>query len=235
MSSIAYQIHIASENALIIYFGDKPGLVASTEIAHQIQQAKQEIEHRLADVLLDLVPSYASLLVVFDPMLIDHYQLRHMIRTQLKSQKAVNISSSNVIELPVYYGDDVALDLTRIANHSGLSPAQIIDIHQQQTYRVFAIGFAPGFGYLGEVDERIAMARLDSPRANVPKGAVGIADRQTAIYPAASPGGWNIIGRCPILMFDPTTSPSMPFNVGDEVRFKAINKTTFLELGGVLT
>jgi KipI family sensor histidine kinase inhibitor len=99
---------------------------------------------------------------------------------------------------------------------------------------VYAIGFAPGFAYLGQVDERIAAPRLATPRQKVPRGAVGIADRQTAIYPAASPGGWNLIGLCPQSMFDPNADPSMPVQVGDRVRFKGIDRQSFLELGGML-
>jgi KipI family sensor histidine kinase inhibitor len=99
---------------------------------------------------------------------------------------------------------------------------------------VYAIGFAPGFAYLGEVDKRIAAARLATPRQKVPRGAVGIADRQTAVYPAVSPGGWNLIGLCPQRMFDPVARPTMPVAVGDRVKFDAISRDEFLALGGEL-
>ena len=99
---------------------------------------------------------------------------------------------------------------------------------------MYAVGFAPGFAYLGEVDERIAASRLATPRQQVPRGSVAIADRQTAVYPAQSPGGWNLIGVCPQRMFDPNLIPSMPVQVGDRVRFDAIDKQTFLALGGEL-
>ena len=97
---------------------------------------------------------------------------------------------------------------------------------------MYAIGFAPGFAYLGEVDERIATPRLATPRQNVPAGAVGIADRQTAVYPAQSPGGWNLIGRCPLQMFAPHSAEPMPVRVGDRVRFEAIDRATYLKRGG---
>ncbi|MDX2348894.1 MAG: carboxyltransferase domain-containing protein, partial [Porticoccus sp.] len=115
-----------------------------------------------------------------------------------------------------------------------LSVDEVIALHQAQEYRVYAIGFAPGFAYLGQVDERIAAPRLATPRPQVPRGAVGIADRQTAIYPAVSPGGWNLIGLCPQPMFDPNNDPSMPVQVGDRVRFRGIDRQTFLDLGGEL-
>jgi KipI family sensor histidine kinase inhibitor len=110
----------------------------------------------------------------------------------------------------------------------------VIALHSSNEYRVYAIGFAPGFAYLGQVDERIAAPRLATPRQRVPRGSVAIADRQTAVYPAVSPGGWNLIGRCPTRMFDPKATPVMPVAVGDKVRFEPIGLERYLELGGVL-
>lgn len=119
-----------------------------------------------------------------------------------------------------------------ISKNSGLSIDEIINLHQNLTYRVYAIGFAAGFAFLGQVDERLATPRLNTPRLKVPRGAVGIADRQTAIYLDVSPGGWNLIGLCPTLMFDAESTPHMPVSVGDEVCFKGITKEVFNELGG---
>jgi KipI family sensor histidine kinase inhibitor len=146
-----------------------------------------------------------------------------------------NMVEVSVVELPVYYSLESGPDLAVIAKQSQLTIDQIIEIHQAQEYRVYAIGFAPGFAYLGEVDERIAMPRLSTPRLAVPKGAVAIADKQTAVYPNISPGGWNIIGLCPIDMFDASATPIMPVNVGDKVKFKAISKEEYLTLGGELS
>ncbi|MBT6028405.1 MAG: carboxyltransferase domain-containing protein, partial [Porticoccaceae bacterium] len=125
-------------------------------------------------------------------------------------------------------------DLAALAENAGLTTDQVIDIHQSTEYRVYAIGFAPGFAYLGEVDERIAASRLATPRLKVPRGAVAIADRQTAVYPAESPGGWNLIGLCPTPMFDAKADPIMPVSTGDRVSFKAISKQDFIDLGGKL-
>ena len=122
----------------------------------------------------------------------------------------------------------------QVIERGKISVDEVIEIHQQQEYRVYAIGFAPGFAYLGEVDERIAAPRLATPRQKVPRGAVAIADRQTAVYPAVSPGGWNLIGLCPTRMFNPENDPSMPVQVGDRVRFAAIDRDDFLARGGEL-
>ncbi|MFB3059599.1 MAG: allophanate hydrolase subunit 1, partial [Gammaproteobacteria bacterium] len=136
--------------------------------------------------------------------------------------------------LPVYYSLESGPDLEIIAKRGKISVDDVIEIHLAGEYRVYAIGFAPGFAYLGEVDERIAAPRLATPRQKVPRGAVALADRQTAVYPAQSPGGWNLIGLCPTRMFDPEQQPSMPVQVGDRIRFEAIERDEYLSLGGNL-
>jgi len=236
-------IHIAGENALIIYFCEQKEGQVSTNVSLKVQQAEQVIrsamEQELAQDIIDLVPSYASLMVVFNMMTTDHHQIRNKLRILLQSlndnsKGSCTAYEATIVELPVYYSVESGPELPLIAQRAQLSVEQVIALHQAQEYRVYAIGFAPGFAYLGEVDERISAPRLSTPRMKVPKGAVAIADRQTAVYPSVSPGGWNIIGLCPINMFDAKATPTMPVNVGDRVKFKAISKTEFLNLGGVL-
>ncbi|MDX2370558.1 MAG: 5-oxoprolinase subunit PxpB [Colwellia sp.] len=236
-------IHIAGENALIIYFCEQGSKQVSANVSAKVQQAEQllrkAMEQELAQDIIDLVPSYASLMVMFNMMTTDHHQIRNKLRILLqpinpKLKEQVTAHEANIVELPVYYSNESGPDLSVIAQRAQLTVEQVIELHQAQEYRVYAIGFAPGFAYLGEVDERIAAPRLSTPRMKVPKGAVAIADRQTAVYPSVSPGGWNIIGLCPINMFDAQTSPTMPVNAGDRVKFKAISKNEFLSLGGKL-
>lgn len=224
------RIEVAGQNAFIVYFAEQ----TSAEVSAQIQSAVTRIQSSLGDKLVDLVPSYASLLVIFDLDLIDHYAVKKALRSALSDLQAVDSQAGNIVTLPVYYSLESGPDLPVIGERAGLSNEEIIDIHQQLEYRVYAIGFAPGFAYLGEVDERIATPRLATPRQKVPRGAVAIADRQTAVYPAVSPGGWNLIGLCPTRMFDAAKQPSMPVAVGDRVRFEAIDRERFIELGGEL-
>lgn len=224
------KVQVAGENALIIYFGQQ----ASPGISAQVQQAAARLTRLLADDLIDLIPSYASLLVIFDPDSTDHFRVRRVIQAALNELDAALPEAGRLVELPVYYHSEVGPDLDSLANDAGLSTNEVIERHQAQEYRVYAIGFAPGFAYLGEVDQSIARPRLSTPRLKVPRGSVAIADRQTAVYPATSPGGWNLIGRCPTPMFDPQADPIMPVSVGDRVRFQAITRERFLELGGVL-
>jgi KipI family sensor histidine kinase inhibitor len=170
--------------------------------------------------------------VVFNLSITDHHQMLSKLRGLLRKIPEYEDNKGHLITLPVYYSVDYGLDLPRIAMRSNLTVDQVITLHQAQEYHVYAIGFAPGFAYLGEVDERIAMPRLPSPRVKVPKGAVAIADTQTAVYPAESPGGWNLLGLCPTTMFCPKRKPTMPIAVGDRVKFYAIDKQEFEKLGG---
>jgi len=224
------ELHSAGDNALILYLGDQ----ASPEVAARVQAATAAIETALGEDLVDLVPSYASVLVVYDPMKTDHLSVGHRLRATLSELSGSENLQGREVVLPVYYAPEAGADLESLAERAGLSVEEVISIHSGTEYRVYAIGFAPGFAYLGQVDERIAAPRLTTPRQKVPRGAVAIADRQTAVYPSVSPGGWNLIGRCPTRMFDPRATPTMPVAVGDRVRFEAITRARFLSLGGEL-
>ncbi len=228
------KITVAGENSLIIYFGEQ----ISPAVSAQVQRATQQLEAALGEHLIDMVPSYASLLVIYNPLSCDHLYVRKVIRERLgalaDTEKSSTANEGKIVTLPVYYSTESGPDLAALSERAGMSVDEVIALHQSTAYHVYAIGFAPGFAYLGEVDERIAAPRLASPRLKVPRGAVAIADRQTAVYPAVSPGGWNLIGLCPTRMFDPGATPTMPVTVGDQVQFKAIERDEFLSLGGEL-
>ncbi len=225
-----FSIDRAGESAVIAYFGTS----SSPEVSAAIHAVAQQVRRELGGELVDLIPSYASLLVVYDPLQTDHHRVGDVLRTAANNSVTSSSTAGKLVTLPAYYGEDSGPDLGSLAATAGLSVEEVIRLHTGMEYRVYAIGFAPGFAYLGEVDERIAAPRLATPRLKVPRGAIAIADRQTAVYPATSPGGWNLIGMCPVAMFDPDGNPPMPVNVGDSVRFEAIDRGTFLELGGEL-
>jgi len=224
------KIEIAGHDAFIVYFADE----TSAEVSALIQAAVNSLNTQMAELLIDLVPSYASLLVIYDINICDHFEAIKRLKLALSDLSTVDMALGELITLPVYYNIESGPDLPIIAEQANLTIEQVIDIHQQREYRVYAIGFAPGFAYLGEVDPRIAAPRLTTPRLKVPRGAVAIADRQTAVYPAPSPGGWNLIGLCPTRMFDPDKTPTMPVQVGDRVQFKSIDYDEFILLGGEL-
>lgn len=223
-------LHSAGENALIAYLGEE----TSPLVSAQVQAAALAVEGALGSDLVDLVPSYASLLIIYDPLRTDHLSVAHRVREAVANSVGTGASEGRTVVLPVYYHPEVGEDLPALAERAGLSTDEVVALHSGGEYRVYAIGFAPGFAYLGQVDERIAAPRLATPRQKVPRGAVAIADRQTAVYPAVSPGGWNLIGRCPVRMFDPQAEPIMPVQVGDIVRFEAIGRQEYLSMGGEL-
>ncbi len=227
----AIDIKIASENALIIYFKQQ----ISAENSQLIQAFTQLITAEFKHLIIDIVPSYASILLVFNINKISHQALQKTLLERFFSIEQDNATIiSHKISLPVYYGEEVAWDLDLVSDKLGLSGQDIINMHSSKPYHVYAIGFAPGFAYLGELDQQLCVSRMASPRLNVPQGAVAIAEKQTAIYPAESPGGWHIIGRCPIRLFNQDKTPTMPFSVGTEVSFEQITKQQFLKLGGTL-
>ena len=224
-----YKISIAGENSLIIYFDDRASDRNSALIAETVNNLKASI----GCFIIDLIPSYASLLVIYDSLLTDHHLMKLEIEKSLK--KIVSTESSNngtLVELPVYYSPESGPDLQSLSKLVGLSTREIIELHQSIDYRVYAMGFAPGFAYLGEIDSRIAAPRLQTPRLKVPAGSVAIADRQTAVYPCQSPGGWNLIGLCPETMFDMAKTPPTPIKVGDRVRFQQVTRREYMALGG---
>jgi len=223
-------IEFASDSALIAYLGDAP----SPALSHKIQCLDKALRHRLGADLIDSIPSYASITLIYNPLRTDHYAVTQAVLDAYGALNTTEAQDTKTLELPVYYGTEVAPELALIAERAGISTDEAVEIHTSATYPVYAIGFAPGFAYLGGLDQRLAAPRLDTPRLAVPKGAVAIADQQTAVYPAQSPGGWNLIGLCPIPMFDRLNQPHMPVSVGDEIKFVAIDKDAFIELGGEL-
>ncbi|MGB0585248.1 MAG: 5-oxoprolinase subunit PxpB [Limisphaerales bacterium] len=229
MPDDSVRIKVAGENALIVYLGN----TLSSTVAGRVKQMSQQLSECLADQLVDLVPSYASILVIYRYDRISTDELRkHIEEFGKAASEPMMTEAGRLVTLPVWYGAEAGPDLKALAESNGLTPDEVVQRHHAREYRVYAIGFAPGFAYLGEVDEAIAWPRLATPRQHVPTGSVGIADRQTAVYPAESPGGWNLIGRCPVRIFDPMAAVPMPMAVGDRIQFEPISRTDYLELGG---
>jgi KipI family sensor histidine kinase inhibitor len=198
------------------------------ELGAELDIALNARVHALAqrvDALRGVVattPGYTTLLVEYDPALREYDALRQEVENALHTLAAAAAPAARVIEIPTRYGGTDGPDLDFVAWHSRLTAAQVIQLHTRVVYHVFMLGFAPGFPYLGVVDEKIAAPRLETPRARVPAGSVGIAGRQTGIYPRESPGGWRLIGRTDTKLFDPTQEPPTLLRAGDCVRFSPI-------------
>lgn len=200
-----------------------PWLMAAAERLHAAFGAQ----------LIDLVPSYTTLMLHYDCLELSEAQALERVQLALKGLQPLAMNASGQRhELPVWYHPSVGPDLQPLAHRAGCTAEQVIERHCSRDYPVFTLGFAPGFGYMGLVDPSIAAPRLATPRQRVPKGSVGIAERQTAVYPLVSPGGWNLIGRCPLALFDRERDGYSLLKPGDRVRFVAIDQPEFLRLGG---
>jgi len=167
----------------------------------------------------EAVPGYASLLLPYDPDQIDFSILQDWLHEKYASIQPLPEAESRVVELPVHYGGDDGPDLDFVAAHNNLTAAEVIERHTAPLYPVYFMGFAPGFPYLGGLDPRIAAPRLPSPRTRIPAGSVGIASSQTGVYPLETPGGWRIIGRTDLLLFDPLRDPPFLLAPGDRIKF----------------
>lgn len=217
---------IAGVDSLIIYFGDK--------IDEQTaKKAYLCLKNLNLEGLVEIIPSYNSIFIQFDIFKYDYESLKNLLKNSIN----LNIKDDfeeKIIKIDVYYGLETGFDLQKISFEKSLSINEIIQIHTSKIYDVYAIGFLPAFAYLASVDKKISTARLETPRALVPKGSVAIADSQTAVYPQNSPGGWNIIGKTALELFDKNLESLSIFEVGNRVKFNSISKEEFLSQGGIL-
>lgn len=185
----------------------------------RIRGLKDALEADRPDALLELIPAYRSLLVVYDPLKSDYPSLEARVKSCAAHVSFAGSMRKEIVRIPVCYEGEYAPDLEDVARHARLSAGEVVDIHASGTYLVYMLGFTPGFPYLGGMSDRIAAPRRSSPRTKIPAGSVGIADRQTGIYPVESPGGWNIIGRTPARLFDPGRDNPVLLRAGQHIRF----------------
>jgi len=178
----------------------------------------------------NLHPAYCSLLVKFDALRISHEELEKILRRYLTQLEAVKLPEPRRVEIPVCYGGEFGPDLADVCEMSGMTEAQAIELHSSVEYLVYFLGFVPGFAYLGELPKELVTPRLAAPRKKVPAGSVGIAGNQTGVYPFATPGGWRLLGRTPIAMFQADRDGLSLLSIGDRVRFTPISSERFAEL-----
>ena len=212
------------DSALLIEFSD----IISQEINRKVVALDQAVRKAGIEGVEELVPTYRSLLVCYNALKTDYEELVFCIKEIEKTLKEVTTEAeSRRIIVPVVYGGEYGPDLTYVAQCHGLTEEQVVKLHSEREYRVCMIGFVAGFPYLGEVSDEIATPRLETPRLKVPVGSVGIAEKQTGIYPCEAPGGWRIIGRTPLKLFDPKQQPPALLKPGDTVKFKPISEKEF--------
>jgi inhibitor of KinA len=169
-------------------------------------------------------------LIDFDPLSATHHELESLVRSLSSAFENPEVWTAEPIEIPVCYEAEFAPDLANVAQHLRLPPEQVVALHAAAEYRVYFLGFSPGFAYLGGLSQALQVPRLETPRTHVRAGSVGLAGEQTGIYPNDSPGGWQLIGCTPQRMFDPSQNPAARLRPGDRVRFRRISRVEFDQL-----
>lgn len=204
------------------------GQVIDPKINRHIRQTIERIQALQLDGIIELVPTYCALLVQYDAMLYSYADMCNIIEPTFSESVTDNDNEKvTVIEIPTVYGGEFGPDLDFVASHNNLSEDEVIAIHSGTDYLVYMLGFIPGFTYLGGMDPRIATPRLSSPRTLIPAGSVGIAGEQTGTYPSDSPGGWQIIGRTPVTMYDMSKEQAALLSAGDYVRYVPIDEQEY--------
>lgn len=194
---------------------------------HAFAAAAEGLGH---PAIREAVPTYRSATVHYLPWLLDFDEIQALLAPLARQAGGQAAQEEAVIEIPTLYGGEYGPDLEEVAAHCGLSPDQIVALHSAPAYRIFMLGFTPGFPYLGGMDPKLATPRRSQPRVSIPAGSVGIAGSQTGVYPIQSPGGWQLIGRTPLRLFDPALEPPILLQAGGRVRFVPIDEETFRQI-----
>jgi inhibitor of KinA len=216
----------ASDQSLLIYFGQEITLEAN----ENVRKLLRLLEREPIPGVRNLHPAYCSLLVKFDPLKLQHGELEGILCACLERMQNMDLPASRVVEIPVCYGHEFGPDLKEVAAMHQMTEAKVIELHTATEYVVYFLGFVPGFAYLGELPEALVTPRLATPRRIVPPGSVGIAGNQTGVYPFVTPGGWRLLGRTPLAMFQKDRDGLSLLAIGDRVRFVPISREKFVEL-----
>ena len=217
----------SGDSALVIEFGNE----ISVDINKKIRKMMDDIKKENIDGIVELVPTYCSLLINYDVLKIDYNTLVEKLKTFLNNNlETAEGEEVTQIEIPTLYNDEVGPDLSYVAEHNKLSKEEVIKIHTGTDYLVYMLGFMPGFTYLGGMSEKIATPRLESPRLQIYPGSVGIAGKQTGMYPSMSPGGWRIIGRTPLKLYNPDSDTPVYISSGDYVRYVSISEEEYNDI-----
>jgi len=234
---------IKAQGARCLEIGFGSGMNIDT--GRQCAQAAAVLRRAEIDGITDVVPTFNTVAVHYQPNLLaagshqngtemPHALLAARIEAVLTTlrRNPGDIAAARIVDIPVCYGDEYGPDLAHVAQHCSIDPADVIRLHSQQTAYVFMLGFAPGAPYIGVHDEKLDIGRRSTPRTRLPAGSVAIANRQTMIYPNASPGGWHIIGATPVVLFDPGREPATLLSPGDSIRFIPITAAEYKQLHG---
>ena len=213
------------DRSVLVEFGDE----ISPLINRQMRKFYVALMENPTEGLIEIVPAYRSLLIIYEPLKLDLVVIESLIEDLHKKIEGINIPEPKTLEIPVVYGGAYGPDMEWVAQYHNTCVEEIIELHTGTTYQVYMIGFMPGFPYMGELPEGLATPRRETPRTTIPQGSVAIAQRQTGIYPVESPGGWQILGRTPLKLFNSLQSPPTLLEMGDVVKFISIGEKEFKE------
>ena len=214
------------DTALMIQFEQK----IDPAILREVRQMTEKIQKAHLKGIIDLIPSYAALLVKFDPAVFSYEMLKQKIEVLAGKEDRKTAFAVRYIDIPVLYGKPFPEDLDHVAKHAGCSIDEVIRIHTSNEYPGYMMGFLPGFPYLGNLDVRLHTPRRKEPRISIPAGSVGIGGAQTGIYPLTSPGGWHILGLTPVKLYDPDAEDPVLLRSGDVIRFRSVSEEEFREI-----
>lgn len=224
MSDVRYLV--SGDCAVCVEFGNE----INPEINKKIRAFKIAVEKAGIDGIVETVPTYRSLLVVYKPEVIGFKDLTAKFDEVMKNMGSIQIPPPAIIEIPVLYGGEMGPDIENVASHNGKTVEEVIQIHTSGEYLIYMLGFIAGFPYLGGMSKEIATPRLKSPRVKIEGGSVGIAGEQTGIYPVASPGGWQLIGRTPLKMYDADREKPVLLEAGQYIKFRSITEKEYAEI-----
>lgn len=219
---VMFQYVPYGDNGIVI----EAGTSISVETHYKIKGLHSVIEgsRALIEGIEEIIPTYTTLMILYNPLRTSYNKLVDSISALEELSLSAVVAPVEILHIPVLYGGEMGPDLEQVAQHNGISAEEVVTIHTEGEYLIYMLGFTPGFPYLGGMSEDIATPRLEVPREKIPAGSVGIAGNQTGIYPIDSPGGWQIIGRTPIKLFDPYREPPVLLKAGQYIRFYGINE-----------
>jgi KipI family sensor histidine kinase inhibitor len=221
------QFYLMGDRGLLLEFGDE----ISREISQKVRRMALAVQAEGMEGIIETVPTYRSLLIVYNPAILPIQGLKKRLNRVEEGLQQTPLPEPKLTRIPVVYGDAYGPDLEEVAEYHRISPEEVIQLHCSKPYLIYMIGFMPGFPYMGELPQALETPRLKTPRLSVPKGSVAIAQRQTGIYSIRSPGGWQVLGRTPVELFDPEKDPPALLQMGDLVQFYAISEKEFNEIG----
>lgn len=234
MSSATFPFRLSfvplAESALLITIGD--GEVVDPAVVDAVAGLANAIEREAVTGVVDVVPAYATIMIGFDPEVAPGEHVERIVRGLVEAGVSTDESESRTVIIPVAYGRDHGPDLEDVAAALSLTTERVIELHAGTEYRVAFMGFSPGWGYLMGTPPELAIPRRQEPRTRVPAGSVALGGGQTGVYPSESPGGWHLLGRTPLRMFDPERSEPFLLKPGDRVRFAPITSERFAALAG---